>query len=340
MGLSRVRSFHEDQVLRVAVLSGRELGPCDYRPGDLAVSFAHSMGLRQAGIDHSNVYVQLQVGPETRRTEEARSKPGEKKVTWEKEEHFFDIARADDVRMRLKVLDRKGARRLLLGDPRVGDAIVTLGAEFRDGAPHRIPVAITKAAGSTLCPAGTLDIEVRFEQTYGIAPVKEADFGVMQHKKAGVKGWLYHTVEEARHKFKSMPSTYACMCVNPDGSELESFVVSMDSARLKGEMLEWFWNERALHEIEKAELRLRQGYSLWEFGVTDGFRPFDAECQDIMEAQYQAFCMKAGASVCRVASRGQNIQVDFEAMKQSVVGGTQRFRDVRRRQGPLGGGYA
>jgi hypothetical protein len=71
------------------------------------------------------------------------------------------------------------------------------------------------------------------------------------------------------------------------------------------------------------------GVPVWQFRTGAGFRAFDADCQDIIEAQYQAFCASCGPPDGKVQSRGLTIFIDFCLMTQTVEG-SQRKREVRR----------
>lgn len=71
----------------------------------------------------------------------------------------------------------------------------------------------------------------------------------------------------------------------------------------------------------------------WEFSVKDGFKAFEEDCQEPLEAQYQAF-LTGGEALGRVepkggAGAGLVILVDFKTMKQRVEGSA-RERTVRR----------
>jgi len=62
--------------------------------------------------------------------------------------------------------------------------------------------------------------------------------------------------------------------------------------------------------------------------VRDGFKAFDAECQEAVESQYRAFSA-GGPQVGSVTAGGKTVLIDFKTMKQHLEG-SNRQRDVRR----------
>ncbi|CAJ1398085.1 unnamed protein product [Effrenium voratum] len=73
-----------------------------------------------------------------------------------------------------------------------------------------------------------------------------------------------------------------------------------------------------------------KGIALWEFGVRDGFKAFDKECQEVVEDLYQAF-LAGGERLGKVPMGKLTVFVDFIDMKQRVGHAGARERPVRRR---------
>eukprot|EP00930_Biecheleria_cincta_P056281 TRINITY_DN42428_c0_g1_i1.p1 TRINITY_DN42428_c0_g1~~TRINITY_DN42428_c0_g1_i1.p1 ORF type:complete len:492 (+),score=68.15 TRINITY_DN42428_c0_g1_i1:49-1476(+) len=70
---------------------------------------------------------------------------------------------------------------------------------------------------------------------------------------------------------------------------------------------------------------------IWEFSVRAGYERFDADCQDMVEAQYQVFVATSGEKHrAQIPVRGRTLVVDFKQMTQWIEG-NDRIREVRRR---------
>jgi len=68
---------------------------------------------------------------------------------------------------------------------------------------------------------------------------------------------------------------------------------------------------------------------VWEFETQQGFRPYDADCQQYIEKRYQEFLRKEGRARVPVKTRGLTVSVDFERLTQ-LNSDSHNTRQIRR----------
>jgi len=127
--------------LRVEVKSASDLGPPEYRLGDLTTRlFSGPQALLSA------VYVEIQYGSRTLQTAPAETPNGETNVGYETER--FLLAYREGLELQVCARDKRGLQSLFRGDPLIGERALCLDSSIKDGHPRWADVPLMRAGSN------------------------------------------------------------------------------------------------------------------------------------------------------------------------------------------------